>query len=84
MLTEPCEPMARVLSARLTHLRVVSAMWASSVRRAIQHTLDMDDQAVLVDVLNGAQQRLATELGLELAQDLLPALARRAARAMQR
>ncbi|KAL1525424.1 hypothetical protein AB1Y20_020283 [Prymnesium parvum] len=75
-LTEPCAAMSRVLSARLAHLRVISALWASSPRRALLHALDMDDQAVLVDVLNAAQPRLAVEMGLELAQDLMPALAR--------
>lgn len=76
MLTEPCDAMSRVLSARLSHLRVVRAMWATSVRRALQYTLDMDDQPVLVDVLNSSQQPLACEMSLELAQDLLPAVGR--------
>lgn len=75
-LTQPSDAMSRVMLARLSHLRVVSAMWNHSASRAIQHTLDMDDQAVLVDVLNAAQPRLAQQMSLELAQDLMPALAR--------
>jgi hypothetical protein len=63
-------------NARLSHLKVISSLWATSARRALEHALDMDDLAVLVDVLNASQQRLGLELGTELALDLVPSLSR--------
>ena len=75
-LVEQCGPMAQVLSARLNHLKVVSALWAGGVRRALEHMLDMDDTAVMVDVLAASQQCLALAIDLDLALDLMPALRR--------
>ena len=78
LLVGPSEAMGRVLAARLSHLRVVGALWTSpsGPTKAIQHALDMDDDAVLVDLLNGAQPKLHTLVGVDLAQDLLPAVER--------
>ena len=46
-LVGPSEAMVRVLAARLSHLRVVGSLWSSSgPPKAIQHALDMDDDAV--------------------------------------
>ena len=51
-------------------------MWTSSgPARALMHALDMDDSAVLVDVLAASQPKLHTHVGVELAVDLLPAVA---------
>jgi hypothetical protein len=73
----PSESMGRVLSARLSHLRVLSALWSTSgPTKAIQHCLDMDDDALLVDVLNGSQPKLHTHVSVDDALDLLPAIQR--------
>lgn len=78
LLVGPSESMGRVLAARLSHLRVVGALWTSSggPTKAIQHAVDMDDDAVLVDLLTGTQPKLHVHVGVELAQDLIPAVAR--------
>jgi len=75
-LVAPTEAMGAVLGARLAHLRIVASFWAGSggASRALQHAVDMDDPAVLVDVLNAAQPRLHAHITLELATDLAPSL----------
>ena len=76
-LVGPSDSMGRVLSARLSHLRVVGALWGSSgPAKAMQHALDMDDDAVLVDVLNGAQPKLERHVAVDLAIDLTPSVHR--------
>ena len=76
-LAAPAESMGRVLAARLSHLKVVSAVWASSgPAKALLHALDMDDDAVLVDVLNGSQPKLHAHVTVDLALDLVPAVRR--------
>lgn len=75
-LLAPSEAMAKVLSARLSHLRIVAKLWGGGggPARALLHALDMDDPAVLVDLLGAAQPRLHTHVTLELATDLAPAI----------
>lgn len=76
-LVGPSESMARVLAARLSHLKVVGALWGSAgPSKAIQHALDMDDDAVLVDLLNGTQPKLHAHISIDLAIDLTPSVHR--------
>ena len=65
----------KTLTLDLPTAQVVSSVWnSSSPARGLQHAIDMDDSAVLVDVLGAAQPRLHSHLNLELAADLLPPL----------
>ena len=69
--------MSLVLSARLQHLRVIGSLWATAGPvRALEHALNMDDLAVLVDVLGASTSALHVALTLDLALDLAAALAR--------
>ena len=78
-LVGPSESMGRVLQARLGHLKVLGALWSgpsAGPSKAIQHAIDMDDDAVLVDLLNGAQPKLASHVNIDLAMDLSPSVTR--------
>lgn len=74
-LTEPASAMKDVMRARLSHLKVVSALWGTAgAQRAVEHALDMNDMPTLVDVLSAAQARLVPSLNLEMAIDIAPSL----------
>lgn len=75
-LVAPAEAMGAVLGARLAHLKVLTALWTGQggPAKALSRALDMDDPAVLVDMLSAAQPRLHVHVSLELATDLAPAV----------
>ena len=76
-LVGPSENMSRVLAARHSHLKVIGALWSScGPQKAIQQALNLDDDAVLIDLLNGTQPKLHAHVSIDLAIDLTPSVER--------
>lgn len=74
-LRAPSAQMSQILSSRLAHVRVVAALWAAGgAQKAVEHVLNLGDQAVTVDVLGAIGANLRLGLNLELGLDLLPTL----------
>ena len=76
-LRAPSAQMGQILSSRLAHVRVVAALWAAGhggAQKAVEHVLNLGDQAVTVDVLGAIGAGLRHGLNLELGLDLLPTL----------
>ena len=74
-LVAPADAMCQVLHARLSHLKVLAALWTGGggPAKALQRALDTDDPAVLVDLLGVTHARLHVHVSLELATDLASA-----------
>ena len=75
-LVAPADAMSQVLHARLSHLKVLAALWTGGggPAKALQRALDTDDPAVLVDLLGATHARLHVHVSLDLATDLASAV----------